>query len=197
MRLWMIVTEPALATLERKGELIADGRRAPRDFRAAYRWMAEQMAACIGPPPRTGAWPLWAWAQWRGPRQRRPDMQSDGHQPRGTTCFRLTLDLPEHQVLLSDFEDWHHVLNGWPLSASEAESDLFDEDLDAAGVPRGWPYPEPFRSRVIGSWPRIFDIDHTGWDTAWHGNSAEQAIQATFWRLTASQVGTTERFTAR
>ena len=197
MRLWMIVTEPALRVLERDGELVADGRRTSRDFRPAYRWMAEQMTARIGPPPRPGALPLWAWAQWLGPKQRQPDMRYSGHQPRGTACFRLALDMPDAQVLLSDFDDWHAVLNGWHLSQSEADADAFDADLAAADVPWGWPYPEPFRSRVIGSWTRVFDLDRSGRDPAWHGDSAQQSIQATLWRLAAGQVGRIERFTAR
>ncbi len=60
MRLWMIVAEPAVRALERQGGLVADGRRTPPDFRRAYRWMATQMAARVGPPPRPGAFPLWA-----------------------------------------------------------------------------------------------------------------------------------------
>ncbi len=191
MRLWMIVAEPAVRALERQGGLVADGRRTPPDFRRAYRWMATQMAARVGPPPRPGAFPLWAWAQWLGPRQRKPDMRASGLRPDGTDSFRLTLELPDAQVLLSDFEDWHAVLNGWYLGQSEAESDAFDAELAAAAVPWGWPCPEPFYSRVLASWLRAFDLDRTGRDPA------RQGIQATFWRLAAPQVRRIERFPAR
>lgn len=197
MRLWMIITEPAMKALERDGELVADGRRTSRDFRPAYRWMAEQMTARIGPPPRPGALPLWAWAQWLGANKRRPDMRYSGHQPRGTSCVRLAIEMPAPQILPSDFDDWHAVLNGWHLSQSEAEADAFEADLAAATVPWGWPYPEPFRSRVVASWNRIFDLDRTSQDPLWHGAPAQQSIQATFWRLTTTQVRKVERFTAR
>jgi hypothetical protein len=89
MRLWMIVTDAAMKALERDGELVADGRRTSRDFRLAYRWMAEQMTARIGPPPRPGALPLWAWAQWLGPRQARPDLRCSCHLPPGRPGLRL------------------------------------------------------------------------------------------------------------
>ncbi len=197
MRLWMIVTEAALKALERDGEMVADGRRTLRDFRPAYRWMAEQMTARIGPPPRPGSLPLWAWKQWLGPHRLRPDLRCSGHQPRGTASVRLTLDVPDADVLLSDFDGWHHVLNGWHLAVSEAEADAFEGDLAAAGVPPGWPYPEPFRSRMVESWQRIFDIDRTGLDPFWHGDPAQQSIQATLWRLAVGQVRSIERFMAR
>ncbi|MCR6630694.1 MAG: DUF3841 domain-containing protein [Magnetospirillum sp.] len=196
MRLWMIVEEPFLQALRTRGELIADGRRVWRDFRHAYRWMAEQMGRRIGPPPRPRAYPLWAWAQWSGP-NRRPDMRTGGHKPRGTQCYRLTLDVPQQQVVLSDFSDWHMVLNNGYLARSEAEADAFDAELAAAGIPKLSRDYGAFTARVEASWERVFDIDHASLHPAWNGSPETQSIQATFWRLGKDQVRKVERFTAR
>jgi Domain of unknown function (DUF3841) len=197
MRLWMIVAPTALRALEAEGELVSDGRRVPRDLQLAYRWMAEQLTARIGPPPRPGALPLWAWAQWQGPKRRKPDMRCGGHWPRGAACFRLTLEVPTAQILLSDFADWHCVLNQCPLVASEDEWDAFERDFAEADAPWGGPYPEPIRSRVVASWSRIFDLDQLGAYPHFRGDPAGQSIQATFWRLDADQVRRVEQFWAR
>lgn len=196
MRLWMIVGEPALAVLERTGRLVADGRRVDRDFKPAYRWMARQMAQRIGAAPRHAAYPLWAWAHWLAGK-RRPDMRFSGHGMSGTACFRLTLDVPEREVLLSDFDLWHFVLGGSYIAPNEADDDAFDGELAAAGIPLAGPYPEPFRRRVEQSWQRVFDFDHTGVDPAWHGSTDERGIQATLWQVWEDQVRKVERFTAR
>ena len=196
MRLWMIVGEPALAVLERTGRLVADGRRVDRDFKPAYRWMARQMAQRIGAAPRNAAYPLWAWAHWLVGKHR-PDMRFSGHGMPGAACFRLTLEMPKSDVLLSDFDLWHFVLNGSYIAASEVEDEAFDGELATAGAPLAGPYPEPFRRRVEQSWQRVFDLDRTGVDPAWHGSTDERAIQATLWQVQASQVRKIERFTAR
>lgn len=196
MRLWMIVEMPFLQVLRTRGEVIADGRRVWRDCRPAYRWMAAQMERRIGPPPRPRAYPLWGWAQWSGP-NRRPDMRSSGHLPRGTQCYRLTLDVPEQQVLLSDFSDWHMVLNNGYLARTEAEADAFDAELLAAGISRQSRDYGGFTARIEASWERVFDIDHVGLDPAWNGSPETQSIQATFWRLSQDQVRKVEGFTAR
>ncbi len=197
MRLWMIVPEPTLRALERGRVLVADGRRAIRDFRPAYRWMADQMAMRLGPPPRRRAVPWWAWARWGGSRSGRPDLRCSAHLPRGTRGYRLTIEMPAEEVLLSDFDDWHFVLNGSYLTLDEAEWDAFWAEMDAAGHSAQWPYPEPFRTRAEATWQRIFDLDRTGRDPAWCGTSEDQGIQATFWQLHADCVLKAEMFTAR
>lgn len=197
MRLWMIADEAAVSVLARDGELTADARRATQEWLPAYRWMADQMVLRLGPPPRQGALPLWAWAQWLGPNRCRPDMRYGSHLPPGTACARLTLEIPARMVLLSDFDDWHVVLNNWYLALSQAEDDSFAEKIADAGLSSPGPYPEPFQSQVTKSWERIFDIDRTGWDPAWNGDLNQRSLQATLWRVGVGQVRKVEWFRAR
>ena len=188
----MIAPASTVACLERKGVLRCDGRRTPRDFRPAYRWMAERMCERIGPPPPGVTYPLWAWARWSADRLR-PDMRVLRHHSGVERCARLEIDMPGERILLSDFDAWHCVLNGWCLTDTEAEDTAFNAALEAAGIPWGWPYPEPFRAQVMGSWLRIFDLDRPA-DPAWAGPPAERVVQATFWCLERSWVRRIEWF---
>ena len=91
----------------------------------ACRWMAEQMRKRIGPPPEGVEFPVWAWYKQQGRPDGKPDMRQS-HYYTGKPCVRMKLDVPDWEVLLSDFNDWHHPLNYWHLSASEEDSDAFD-----------------------------------------------------------------------
>lgn len=44
-----------------------------------------------------------------------------GHFQGGTKCVRLTVEIDERDVLISDFEDWHCVLNNYVCSDNEEE----------------------------------------------------------------------------
>ena len=69
--------------------------------------------------------------------------------------------------LLSDFDDWHAVLNRWELHPRELDGDEADcridafwADRDAASVgsARIEAWPDPLRRRVMASWAQVFEI---------------------------------------
>lgn len=107
----------------------------------------------------------------------------------------LELELPAHQVLLSDFQKWHAVLNRSYLADSEDELEDFEEALQSAGVPDTWPYPEPFATHVVKSWERVFDIE--GGEVALWGPVEERQVQAAFWELHPEHVRRVFSFRAR
>ncbi len=194
MFIWTIQNIMAWELLQRQGFLRGDGRRVEVYFRYAYRWMADQMLSRL--PAVPGArFPLWGWYRWQGISRTRPDLRATGHLEKGTSGVRIELEIPHEKVLLSDFDAWHSVLNGSYLSISEKDEDAFAEDLKKAGPGWGWPYPEPFRSRVVSSWQRIFDMD--AGEPEWWGALSERSVQATFWEIDLSQVRRADRFTAR
>jgi len=189
MRLWMILPKRVYDELQRRGRLTADGRRIDRSpcVRNAYLWMAEQMRQRLGPPPRGVTFPLWAWARWdRSDRPSRPDLRSVSHMEGPGTFARIELEVPASRVLLSDFEAWHHVINGSYLSWSEAEDKEFHERC--AQCPN-----KSHTAEIIESWNRIFDFD--GGDPAWRGIPAKRSFQATLWYLRREDVAVL--FTAR
>ena len=179
--------------LQHEGVLRGDGRRVPAYYRYAYRWMADQMRLRL--PPHRARFPLWGWYRWQGLKQHRPDLRASAHLAKGQAGVRIEVDLPEDSVLLSDFNGWHCVLNRCFLPMDEQEDDSFSRELEQAGVEWVWPYPEPFDSRVVSSWQRIFDLE-AGAPECW-GPPSERSIQATFWQLTTSQIRHADIFRAR
>jgi hypothetical protein len=193
MILWTIQDMAAWERLQRDGVLRGNGRRVPVYHRHAYQWMAAQMRLRL--PPPHARFPLWGWYRWRGIRRCRPDLRASGHLAKGLPGVRIELELPEDRVLLSDFDAWHCVLNRCFLSLREQEEEVFTKELERTGVQQGWPYPEPFRSQVVSSWQRIFDLE--AGDPEWWGPLSERSIQATFWELSLSQIRRVDTFTAR
>ncbi len=181
MRLWMIASLETFEALERRGRLRCDGRRATRGFRngGAYRWMADRMRERLGPAPGGVRYPLWAWARWEGADRRKPDLRSCRHTVGPGRFVRLDIEAPASRVLLSDFDAWHAVLNGWYLSWSEAEDEAFHQ-------PREGRSEASRRADIENSWTRIFDLE--GGDPTWRGRPFERSIQATFWSLERADV---------
>jgi len=145
--------------------------------------------------PSHGRFPLWGWYRCEGKKYPKPDLRSSGHLPKGANGVRIEFEIPENKALISDFDAWHFVLNRWFMSLCEQEDKDFTEELERAGIPQRWPYPEPFSSRIINSWQRIFDLEAA--DPEWRGPLNERSIQATFRELDLSQVIGVDAFIAR
>ena len=193
MILWTIQDMTAWQRLQQSGVLRADGRRVPKYFRDAYRWMSEQMRLRLLPHP--ARFPLWGWYRWEGTERCRPDLRAGGHLARGEAGVRIEIKLPDDMVLLSDFQAWHCVLNRCLLSLNEHEFEAFHAELESKGADGPWPHPEPFHTQVVSSWERIFDLG--GGDVEWRGPVSRRSVQATFWELTLHQIRRVDRFRAR
>jgi hypothetical protein len=149
----------AYETLRSTGTLRCDTSFSEQTFLPAYRWMYEEFARrrpAEAPGPL-----LWAWARI----QRSALVDSLRHG--GGEDVLVTLRVPRERVLLSDFDDWHAVLNHWelhPRALDDAEADrridAFWEERDALGVGTSGieTWPEPLRLRVMASWSQVFEI---------------------------------------
>lgn len=170
-------------------------------WQTAYEWMAEQMERRIGKRPKSDMYPLWAWSQWRDATHRKPDLRSPGHLAPGTRGVRLACEIPNDQILLSDFMLWHHALNYGYLSLSQAEEEAFETELALCSLthtPSG-PLSNPvFHQRILDSWQRIFDLESVG-NPDWLGDQTrdKKVIQGTFWQLSLDQVREITVFTSR
>lgn len=140
----------------------------------------------VGDPPFGVRHPLWAWLQCDGVRKKRPDLRRSGHLSAGERGVLIEFNVAEEQVLLSDFDLWHYVLNRWylPQTPSELRDELGDALRDVA---------TPHQREA--SWQRIFELD-------WHleGVSvprAQRSIQATIWHLPLNAVRSARVFRAR
>ena len=169
----------------------------------AYKWMAEQMRKRIGPPPEGVEFPVWGWyKQYKRP-DGMPDMRQPGHYLPGKPCVRLKLDVPDWEVLLSDFDDWHFALNYSYLDRNREDSDAFDTWYESLGVTyneiRDWNNQSEalrvVRERLEKSWERMIGVHPQ--DESWGFPWAKRSIQATFWELRRDEVLSVEHFIGR
>jgi hypothetical protein len=128
-------------------------------------------------------YPIWAWYQWEGKRNRR-DLRQSGYAARGTPLVQITFEIEERSFLLSDFDDWHNVLSCQYVAETEDDWNRFYKEL-----------PSPEQADVEWSWERIFDLQRycPGWDCP----TERKSIQATLWQIEMSQVKKIEHFIAK
>lgn len=102
------------------------------EFDKAYQWMIEQMKLKIGMPPKGVKTPIWAWYK-RNYKHKRPDF-------RWVRDFDdevcIEFEIPDDEVLLSDFMAWHFVLGDFCYSQidDEKESKRFDDWFDSLPI---------------------------------------------------------------
>lgn len=203
MRLWTIQTEEAYQILKRTGLLRAERSHVLNEsFVMAYDWMVKEMAKRIGDPPNEVVYPIWAWYQWEGKRKR-CDLRCGGYAERGTPLVQLTIEIPDDNVVLSDFDDWSYVLAFWYYPLTEQEDNDFEAEyqkdgfhfLDMVNHKNTDPRMDKYRKRIVESWQRIFDI----WKEASYSSCPidKKSIQATFWELRMEQVIKVEHFIAK
>ena len=177
MRLWTIQPLAVDEIIRKNGYYVCDISKSPyslacESFKKAYDWMNEQMEKRIGPMPEDVTYPIWAWHSWDF-KHVKPDLRR--------TEFRVIEDsimyeveLPSSDVLLSDFDNWHYVLNDWYLSSTWNEKDWENEEAWFDSLPQ-----DIQKQKMLESWERIFDIEPYETDFAAKG----KFVQATFWKL--------------
>ena len=209
MRLWTIQHKKACKSLLEKGILVAQADDAVHDgiddsFRRAYGWMAGKMLHLGILPLLPGTrYPVWAWYRWEGRRKRR-DMRRNGYASRGTELVQLTIEIPDHEVLLSDFDLFHYALNYWYLPFDEADDADFEKKCNEVGYCRvdlqnlGIQTQEMLQLRelIVKSWDRILDLDREDEGRLYGGNK-DKSIQAAFWQIKIDQVVEALPFIAR
>ncbi len=196
MILWTIQKESVWKKLNKDGYLI--GKRDcifDDEWIDCYEWMMDQMKKRIGNPQIKNSFPIWAWYQFEGSK---PDLRSSGHLPRKEKGVRIEFECHEDEVLLSDFELWHYVLNYWYLPSSIADDKRFENELEKKGLSFFETKPLPdleYHQKIQKSWERIFDID---WDDPHFTHPKDKkSIQATLWQLKIDQVKDYTPFIAR
>ncbi len=186
MKLW---TVRAAAELESaRWPLRADARLVDPYMRPAYRWMAGELRKKVR-PPRGVKLPLWAWVA-------RPDLRTAAHLPAGARGALLELEIPRAQVLISDFERFHAVLNRHYLPRGQADDERFERAAARASA-GAWPFDRRLRAMVEKSWRRIFSQAASMRDARYWGPPALAPLQAVFWELPRDAVRSSKYFSAR
>lgn len=150
-------------------------------FVNAYEWISEKMKSQIGNPPDNVKFPVWAWYKVDGQHQR-PDMRTFGMRVFQKSVL-MEIEIPDNQVLLSDFDLWHIVLNdtiyykassieGISYEKWDAETDKEDEYYNSLSNEEKIIYKQ-------NSWERIIYTNT---------NNLSDFVQATFWELKKEQI---------
>lgn len=177
-----IQSPEAYETLVRDGVLVGDASLGWAEFREAYAWMLRQMDRRL-PGPSDGL--LWLW-----PTATRTQLRQDARRARGDVL--LSVRVVRERALLSEFMDWHAVLNRClhiPVTTGESEDDwesrwcILDDDFRARVRPyEKMPiidWPDDLRAEIESSWEAIFD------PVTWR---AKPTLQATVRELRAADV---------
>ena len=179
MILWTIQPEEIFELINRTGVYRCDGRKKNmRYYREQYLWLADQMRKRIGPPPEGVRYPVWAYQRWSKERLK-PDLRAIRWFWGGTnsTFYRLEIDIPNEQVLLSDYWAWSVMLNNGLLSDNEEEDNELDKFYASLS-------PEAQKEMLFTNWERVFDVALT--NNEWNGQG--EIVQATFWELRKEQI---------
>ncbi|MBI6874651.1 DUF3841 domain-containing protein [Clostridium aciditolerans] len=122
---------------KKKGYLEGNKEFAIDGFEKHYSWMMEQMHKKLS--KYNGDYPVWLWSQ-------KPDRKrvEQNYLEKDTKGVLLEAELDRADVLLSDFEAWHVVLNNGFFSISEEEYELWEQN----------------KCNILKeeSWERIFDL---------------------------------------
>ncbi|MGR6981615.1 DUF3841 domain-containing protein [Testudinibacter sp. P27/CKL/0425] len=151
LKLWTVRPESDFILLEKQGFYTADSQFVLPEWKDAYQWMSYHLAQKT-PAPAGIDVPVWAWQQAQGNKRSKPDLRYGGYLEKGVRGVRIEFMIPEEQVLLSDFDGWHAVLNNFCFSLDDAEYDYherLENELSAS----------EFEQIKQQSWLRIFDLD--------------------------------------
>ena len=171
MRLYLEGSVSLPGTLKAAGNLRNSNRSRSTALLSqwAYPWMQAQMRACLG--GSAGDTRPW-WAHYG----RDPQPLGREHQE-----VLLVLEVPDEEVLLSDFHLWErHVLEGFYLAYTQRE---FDEW--AASHPSHFTLCNHEDRAAMGrSWQRIFEWDQpTKFDLTWQkmGHQVQACFEVLRW----------------
>lgn len=173
MKLWTFQPPEVIKILETKGEYFALPEKSDLftnwDFEPAYNWLTGKMRTIIKTTENNDVRiPVWAWFKYDY-KNVKPD--------RRLMLFRnyknerlIELDINSSRVLLSDYEEWHNVLNDYPaLTLEEYNKSEKNGETDYSG----YYFSDEFK---ISSWDRIFNVE------------SSKYVQATFWKIFADDV---------
>ena len=173
-------------TIEFYNELMKDGiaycarvSEFAQENNLAYQWMAEQMKKRIGEPPLPEIkLPVWAWYQYDSKKRNKPPLSDHVKTNPDQREMMIEFEAPDELVLLSDFELWHHPLNGWNLCVDKRAAKRVDEYFHTDFKDK----PEEIKKLIVDSWDLIYDLDFRNkYIVSKHKKN--RSIQATLWYI--------------
>ena len=179
MILWTIQPETVYHDILDTGVYRCDfSKSRMQEWKAQYDWLAGQMRKQVGAPPADVRYPVWAWHTWQKGRKK-PDLRNErwGNGWKGERFVRMEIEVPDSEVLLSDFDDWSIILLDGFLSDTEEEGNQLEQYYESLPADRQWEMKSE-------NWERVFNLEpiNNGWVIR------GESIQATFWELKKEQI---------
>ena len=142
----------------------------------AYGWMAEQMRKRIGDPPLPDIkLPVWAWYQYDSKKRRKPKKRKFENSY-DEKCVLMEIEVPDSQVLLSDFSIWNIPLNAGHIISDKA----LTRRIEAYYPCEFSDFPQELQEVMKESWEVVFDLKNR--DRRLNPKAIRnKSIQATLW----------------
>lgn len=186
MKLYTIQPEFKLNELNNTGILKSGDNIMDDYFLDSYAWLENKMHFWLPKPEVECLHPVWAWYRYRG--KRKPDLRYSGYSNKGDTLFRIEFDIEDDKVLLSDFSDWHLILN-----ANDE-----DKKLEHCILPLDWHSKEDIEEAVKEGWIVSNDKLIYNWNNIiLDANSNKKDIQATVWYIKQEQIKDIVKFNSK
>lgn len=168
MKLFTIQPEAVIQEIHEKGYFICDPEKSEiiqewDNFENSYKWLSTIMNSSIPKLNKEITYPIWAWHTYRG-KPYKIDRRTTYYKNLTKNDYILEVEIPDTEVLLSDFDKWHYVLNNVGIPENEEDEEQFEYYLNLTGKLRE------------DSWNRIFEIENS------------QYIQANFWKLNKNNI---------
>lgn len=106
---WTIQHIDKWRDFQNTGVLTSDIKYAEPHFINAYKWIAKQMTSRMPDAHHPGIFPIWVWYKYDD--KYRPDLRRRAHLAKGDRGVLIEFEESFDNVLLSDFMNWHLVLN--------------------------------------------------------------------------------------
>ena len=161
-------------------------------FIDSYKWLVSMMDKYNVKGRVKGVeYPWWGWYIYNG-KNSRPDLSEIGLGNTGELSYCIELELNDSEVLLSDHDYWHCVLNnadiwkGYEIDDNfDRQFDLHEEFINQMGCNDYIKYKLQTWERIVGTLENPDDFPDGKYK------------QATFWRLRLSDVISVKEFRCR
>lgn len=188
MKLFTIQKEYKWLEFQKTGILRADDKIiCEESFIESYFWIEDKMHKLLPKPDIKTIHPIWAWYRYCG--KNKPDLRKSGHIEKGEIGYRIEFEINDDKVLLTDFSNWHLILN-----ASEQDRinkkfifchlDEINQDYLESLLNDGF---EIIENQIVLNWDNII----------LEKKSHVRDIQATLWHVNISQVINVDKFKSR
>jgi hypothetical protein len=192
MRVYHYLETGAYEALRRTGWIVGSPKHSEYansdQFERAYGWLANVMERRIGPAPSHchPGWPVFGWVLHNGMTPLEYDRFRE--KPRsGDRCdasFLVGFDVPDGSYVLSDFDDWHFVLNNWFLpSCGSALDDVVGETEAFDILSERYGYDRTGSPGANGRADEVEAVRRSNWERIVDRPYENASVQATVWEL--------------